>query len=551
MSTRDALAAVGATSAPNGAAVRAVEAVTGWLEKRTSRRGFLIRAGVVGSALAVDPSGYVLKPGTAYASVCGPGASCTSGWTVFCATINHGSNSCPPGSIAAGWWKADGASLCGGKARYIVDCNATCHCTTRGSRPGICAPSCQSCSCTCGPSGQCDQRRVCCTQFRYGQCNEQVRQVGAVHCRVVSCTPPWRWANCSTSPATDNATVHHSAPLLPSAYTPLTVRYIALGENGSRLGATIGPELAVPGGRAQRYQHGRMSRAGTGSPHITTGAIAVRYVQLGGEAGGLGFPLSDPITIAGGKASPFQHGRMSQAGSAPPHYTYGGIATRYVQLGGETGGLGFPTADPRSIAGGRASSFQHGRLSWSAATGVHHTTGSITVRLGALGYEAGVLGFPTTDPVAVAGGHCSRFQHGRISSSAAGTWEVLGLLDAAYGRSGGEAGLLGFPVAASRLLSGSRNVSTFQRGRICASSTAAHWVRGPIADRYVTRGAEDGPFGLPTTDETHPTPSVRRSEFVGGWIEYDETTQTVTEGPPLTGTSPASPAAATVTAPPP
>ena len=129
MSTRDALAAVGATSAPNGAAVRAVEAVTGWLEKRTSRRGFLIRAGVVGSALAVDPSGYVLKPGTAYASVCGPGASCTSGWTVFCATINHGSNSCPPGSIAAGWWKADGASLCGGKARYIVDCNATCHCT--------------------------------------------------------------------------------------------------------------------------------------------------------------------------------------------------------------------------------------------------------------------------------------------------------------------------------------------------------------------------------------------------------------------------------------
>ena len=479
MSTRDALAAVGGTSAPTGAAVRAVEAVTGWLEKRTSRRGFLVRAGVVGSALAVDPSGYVLKPGTAYASVCGPGSSCTSGWTVFCATINHGSNSCPPGSIAAGWWKSDGASLCGGRARYIVDCNATCHCSTAGSRPGICAPSCQSCSCTCGPSGQCDQRRVCCNQFRYGQCNQQVRQVGAVHCRVVSCTPPWRWENCSTSPATDNATVNHNAPLLPSAYTALTARYIALGENGSRLGATIGPELAVPGGRAQRYQHGRMSRLGTAYPHYTLGAISVRYVQLGGEAGGLGFPTSDPIAVTGGTAA----------------------------------------------------AFQHGRLSWSSATGVRYTTGSVTARFGALGAEAGTLGFPIADPVSVAGGHRSRFQRGRISSSAWGTWEVLGLLDAAYRRSGDEAGHLGFPTAAPRALSGSRAVSTFQHGRISASLTAAHWLRGPIADRYVARGAEDGPLGLPTTDETYSAPGVRRTQFTHGWIEYDEATQLVTEGP--------------------
>ena len=152
-STREALAGLGTsvTAAPDAPSVSqsVADSVTGWLARRTSRRGFLAQAGVVGTAMAVDPFGYVFKPGTAYAAVCGPGASCSSGWTVFCATINKGVNACPPGSIAAGWWKADCASLCGGKARYIVDCNATCsRCSTPGSRAGICAPKCWSCSCT-------------------------------------------------------------------------------------------------------------------------------------------------------------------------------------------------------------------------------------------------------------------------------------------------------------------------------------------------------------------------------------------------------------------
>ena len=95
----------------------------------------VVTGGAFVLALVVDTVGFALRPQSAYASVCGPGSSCSSGWTVFCATINNGVNACPPGSIAAGWWKADGASLCGGRARYIVDCNATCsRCAGCGSR---------------------------------------------------------------------------------------------------------------------------------------------------------------------------------------------------------------------------------------------------------------------------------------------------------------------------------------------------------------------------------------------------------------------------------
>jgi hypothetical protein len=379
---------------------RAVDKVTGWLSGHTSRRGFLLRAGLLGTALAVDPKGYVLKPGTAYAAVCGPGSGATSGWTVFCATINDGVNACPPGSIAAGWWKADGASLCGGKARYIIDCNATCSkCTTPGARAGICSSSCWSCSCDSGLPGTCDQRKVCCNAFRYGQCNQDVRQVGGVHCRVVSCTPPWRFEACSTAPATDNRTVDHNSDRLPQAYTPITARYIALGENGSPLGASVYGEVATAGGRAQRYQRGRISSKSSTGARETVGPISARYVATGAEAGPLGFPVTSPLAVTGGSAQSFENGRISWSSATGAWETRGPIAVLYTSAGAETGRLGFPIGGDTLVGDGRGrfTRFQRGRISWSVETGARAVTGAIHERYVQLGVERGTLGYPTTD----------------------------------------------------------------------------------------------------------------------------------------------------------
>ncbi|MEO5680243.1 MAG: twin-arginine translocation signal domain-containing protein [Acidimicrobiales bacterium] len=183
---------------------RLVERASGALDRRTDRRSVLQAAAVVGSALATGGVGYILRPGTAYASVCGDGASCTSGWTAFCCTV-HGANTCPPYSFAAGWWKIDASPFCSGAARYIVDCNATC-------------PT--QCSCHCA-SGTCDERRVCCNQFRYGQCNTQIACYGPVVCRIALCTAPWIWSSkCTTTSRTDNRTVTHNAPCLVAVVPP-------------------------------------------------------------------------------------------------------------------------------------------------------------------------------------------------------------------------------------------------------------------------------------------------------------------------------------------
>jgi hypothetical protein len=51
--------------------------------------------------------------------------------------------------------------------------------------------------------------------FRYGQCHQEIPQVGAIVCRVVTCTAPWEFdATCTTTDARDDSTAHHDAPCL-------------------------------------------------------------------------------------------------------------------------------------------------------------------------------------------------------------------------------------------------------------------------------------------------------------------------------------------------
>ena len=181
---------------------------------KTSRRGFLMRSAMVGSALAVSPARYLLRPGTAYAAICtcagtncDCGSACCDGYTDFCCSVNNGSNTCPPGSFEAGWWRADGSSFCGGGPRYYVDCNASCGASV-------------TYPCQCG-RGDCDNRRAGCNHFRYGNCNSHVECYGAIVCRVVSCTPPYQtYAACDQTTLWDNSTANHTANCAPAEPPP-------------------------------------------------------------------------------------------------------------------------------------------------------------------------------------------------------------------------------------------------------------------------------------------------------------------------------------------
>ena len=194
----------------------------------------------MGSALVTAPTELLLRPTSAYAAVCScVGQSCTcgslccDGYTEFCCAL-YGANACPTGSLIGGWWKADGSSFCGGKARYYMDCHRRCGSCSCGSG-GICSGACSGTSCGCG-RGRCDHRKAGCTSFRYGNCNNGTACIGPIQCRVVSCTAPWHLdASCSSSAVrTDNNTRSHNRPCLQSGLPvyPLAGNWDGLGGSG-------------------------------------------------------------------------------------------------------------------------------------------------------------------------------------------------------------------------------------------------------------------------------------------------------------------------------
>jgi len=192
------------------------ERVGSFLVERTSRRSFLARTTLTATALSVAPIDFLIRAGSAYAFICNCGSGncscdqmCCDGYTQFCCTINNGINACPPGSFAGGWWKADGSQYCAGP-RYYIDCMGECK--GCGCTGGNFCSGCDGLTCECA-LGNCDNRHIGCTEFRYGQCHTEIACSGRISCRVVSCTPPWLLdPTCSQVAQTDDSTANHFAP---------------------------------------------------------------------------------------------------------------------------------------------------------------------------------------------------------------------------------------------------------------------------------------------------------------------------------------------------
>ncbi|MGI8538106.1 MAG: LGFP repeat-containing protein, partial [Mycobacteriales bacterium] len=329
---------------------------------------------------------------------------CGSGYTAFCCTINNGVNRCPPGSLVGGWWKSDNSGFCCGNARYYIDCHSFCACGCEGGR-NFCGAGCQNCSCGCGPSGQCDQRKVCCNNFRYGQCNQHISCTGPVWCRVVTCTPPWKvpaW-RCSTTSATDQRTNDHGAPCLLDC-TPIGQRYTALGGPGSFLGEATTGEKPTPDGRG-RYQH---FSGGSIYWHPAIGAFSVRgairdkWERLRWETGPLGYPVTDenPTPDGRGRFNHFVGGSIYWHPAVGAFSVQGAIRQRWELLGWETGRLGYPTTDetPTSDGVGRFNNYQGGSVYWHPDTGAHSLFEAVRTAWLERGGPSGVLGYPTGEP---------------------------------------------------------------------------------------------------------------------------------------------------------
>ena len=320
-------------------------------------------------------------------------------------------------------------------------------------------------------------------------------------------------------------------------------RWAAMGWETGPLGYPTSDELVAADGRTRytTFQRGAIYWTPEGGAHAVAGAIAQKWTALGGLAWGYGVPSTDeqPTPDRIGRFTHFSRGASiywSPASGA--HAVQGGIRDRWAAMGWEAGPLGYPTSDELVAADGRTryTTFQGGAIYWTAATGAHAVIGGIAQKWTALGGLAWGYGVPSTDeqPTPDRIGRFTAFSGGASIywSPASGAHAVQGGIRDRWAAMGWEAGPLGYPTSDELTTpDGRARYTTFQGGTIywtLQSGTRVVW--GGIGATYRGLGAHTSALGLPTSDE-YPVPGGRRSDFEHGSITWDARTGATTVTP--------------------
>jgi hypothetical protein len=158
----------------------------------------------------------------------------------------------------------------------------------------------------------------------------------------------------------------------PATVGEIDRKYRALGGCGSLLGAPITSEQTTPdgAGRYTVFQHGSIYWTQATGAFEVHGEIRDKWAALGWETGLLRYPISDEIHTpdGAGRYNVFEGGSVYWSPSTGAHEVHGAIRDKYAELGWEAGELGYPTSDEQAVTGGRRSEFQHGAITWTAQT---------------------------------------------------------------------------------------------------------------------------------------------------------------------------------------
>jgi uncharacterized protein (TIGR03437 family) len=151
--------------------------------------------------------------------------------------------------------------------------------------------------------------------------------------------------------------------------------------------------------------------------YVIRGAILERYRSLGGSAGSLGYPTTDPT--AGGRQN-FENGALI---GDPVQFVQGAILAKWQSIGYETGVAGPATSDPAAFltfraTAGRAQSFRNAVIyeilqGAAAQVGkVYYVKGVALAKYAALGFASGALGAPLGDEYMLNGQNRQDFEGG-------------------------------------------------------------------------------------------------------------------------------------------
>ncbi len=202
-----------------------------------------------------------------------------------------------------------------------------------------------------------------------------------------------------------------------------------------------------------------------------------------------------------------------------PYEVCGAIKDKYNELGGPNSFLLWPTTNeltnPDGV--GKRSVFQNGPIYWAPWAGAHPVVNHFFAAWQRNGWEAGWLGYPTTDEIPSANaGRRQEFDHGAIYWHFNEAYAVGGAIRDKWNTLGAEGGHLGYPTSdETPVAKYDGRFNNFEGGAIYWSSvTQAHSIDAGILAVWRSRGSEAGRHGYPITD-TYADPGGQ------GWVTQD------------------------------
>ncbi len=176
-------------------------------------------------------------------------------------------------------------------------------------------------------------------------------------------------------------------PAAPAPSSAATAPYGKIGEKYSKLGGAGGP-LGAPaskesdaahGGRCHKFQQGTICwHKDIGEAFGVWGLIHAKWVEMGGVE--YGYPITDELPTPDGRGR-FNHFRAMQYPARPEasiywtpqtgaHAVYGAIRDAWARQGWEAGPLGYPTSDEFQDGKYRRVDFERGAIRWAPDTGI-------------------------------------------------------------------------------------------------------------------------------------------------------------------------------------
>ncbi|MEN2745028.1 hypothetical protein [Sinomonas halotolerans] len=234
------------------------------------------------------------------------------------------------------------------------------------------------------------------------------------------------------------------------------------------------------GGKARAYQRGSVHWTEATDAHVTRGAIRGAWARAGAQNGALRYPTTDEVggLRDSGVRQLFQGGSIYWTPTTGAQILRGAVRNLWLNYGAQDGYVRYPTTgEVASVRGGVVQNFQRGTIFWHPTYGAHRTIGAIRglhVRYGA---ERGFIGYPTAEEVHTNGGAYQNYERGTITWSGSGTYFIFGGIRNAWLSRGAQGGVLGWPTSGQYSTPDGSVAQNFQGGRI-------YWKNGVV--RVVT-----------------------------------------------------------------